>query len=88
MQLGSGTLDLLPASPTSAQAGDLSWGAQGKATVRLGENERDYRFGNRYAGTAWAARRLSSVLSASLRLEGQTWRGRQRHRPGLRDGRR
>ena len=73
MQLGSGTLNLLPGLTYLGQAGDLSWGAQGKATVRLGENERDYRFGNRYAGTAWAARRLSNVLSASLRLEGQTW---------------
>ena len=71
MQMGSGTYGLLPGISYSGFYQDWSWGGQMNATVRLGENDRDYSFGNRYQLTGWGARRLSDWLSVSLRLDGQ-----------------
>ena len=69
MQIGSGTFDLLPALTWLGQAGDWSWGAQGGATLRLGENDRGWTLGNRYFGTAWWARLLGRNLSAAVRVQ-------------------
>ncbi|MDX1393686.1 MAG: transporter [Gemmatimonadota bacterium] len=67
MQIGSGTWDLLPGLTWLAQAGDWSWGVQGGATLRLGENDRGWTLGNKYFGTAWFSRLLGRNLSASVR---------------------
>ena len=42
-------------------------------TIRLGENDRDYTLGNRFATTAWLARKLNSSISLSGRLNLETW---------------
>jgi hypothetical protein len=73
MQLGSGTVDLMPGATYLGQTPDWSWGAQGLVTIRLGENERDYRLGHRGMGTGWVARRFSDWFSASARLQGSVW---------------
>jgi hypothetical protein len=73
MQVGSGTWDLLPGITWLGQAGAWSWGAQGGATFRRGENDRDWKFGNRGLGTLWFSRDFSPALSASLRMAGETW---------------
>jgi hypothetical protein len=73
MQLGSGTYDLLPSVTYTGQCKRWSWGAQARASVRLGENSNDYRLGDRLLGTVWADRKLTDWLSTSVRLEGQTW---------------
>ncbi|MDX1421415.1 MAG: transporter, partial [Rubricoccaceae bacterium] len=73
MQTGSGTVDLRPSLTYLGQATAWSWGAQARAVVRLTDNTFEYRFGNVYAGTAWAARRLHEALSLSLRADAQTW---------------
>lgn len=73
MQIGSGTVDLLPGVTYLGQADALSWGMQLAATVRLGENDNGYRFGNVYGGTVWGAYRLNGLFSASVRVEGKTW---------------
>lgn len=73
MQPGSGTVDLMPGATYLGQTSDWSWGVQGLATIRLGENERDYRLGHRGHGTGWIARRLSDWVSASARLNGSAW---------------
>lgn len=70
MQLGSGTYDLMPGLTWLGQRGDWSFGAQLVQTFRIGENERDYRLGNRTDLTAWGAYRFSEEFSASLRLAG------------------
>lgn len=44
-------------------------GAQGGATLRLGENDRGWTLGNRYFGTAWWARLLGRNLSAAARVQ-------------------
>ncbi|MCP4376354.1 MAG: transporter [bacterium] len=73
MQLGSGTYDLLPALTYTGQCNRWSWGAQARATVRLGDNANSYTLGDRLMGTIWVGRKFTDWLSASVRLEGQTW---------------
>ena len=41
--------------------------------LRLQENDRDYRLGDRWLATAWAARPVSEQLSLSVRLAWQDW---------------
>jgi hypothetical protein len=71
MQTGSGTYDFVPGITWLGQAGTFSWGAQGNATLRFGENDHEYTLGNTYLGTFWAARTFGRYLSASLRPAGQ-----------------
>ena len=73
MQLGSGTFDLLPGLTYLAEKDDWSWGTQATSVIRLGENGEGYSLGNRFQATAWYARKLSDMLSASARIEGVTW---------------
>lgn len=71
MQIGSGTVDLMPGITYLGQAGNWSWGGQGIGTIRLGRNSQNYRLGNQLLLTAWGARRWSKVVSTSLRLQGR-----------------
>jgi hypothetical protein len=73
MQLGSGTVDLLPGLTYLGQAETWAWGAEFIPTVRLGRNHLDYRLGNRYRLSAWTAWKWTEWLSLSTRLDGQTW---------------
>jgi len=70
MQLGSGTLDGLIAINYLAQSDYLSFGTQLKSTLRFGENDRDYRFGNNFTLNSWLAYKVASWLSMSARVEG------------------
>jgi Putative MetA-pathway of phenol degradation len=69
LQLGSGTLDLVPGVTWVRLEEDTSWGAQLIQTVRFGTNSDDYRVGNETLATAWIARRFQEDLSGSLRME-------------------
>jgi hypothetical protein len=73
MQLGSGTWDLLPGLTYLGQAAPLSWGVQGVAVVRLGENDNDYTLGDRFNLTGWISRAWTPDWQTSLRLDGQWW---------------
>lgn len=68
MQLGSGTFDLEPGITYNGYDGPIAWGAQYRASLRLGENSEDYRLGNRHKVSAWSSVRPLSWLSTSLRL--------------------
>lgn len=68
MQLGSGTWDLLPGVVYFQKAESVSWGAQIRGTIRLGENGNEFSYGNKVMTTAWGAYRLASWLSSSLRI--------------------
>ena len=69
MQLGSGTWDLMPSLTYTSGREKLSWGAQASARLPLEEeNESGFRFGDRYAATAWSAYRVADWLSLSARL--------------------
>jgi len=67
MQLGSGTLDLLPGLTYTGRDGARSWGAQYSGTVRL-ERDHGYQWGDRHALTGWLAYELQPWLSVSSRL--------------------
>jgi hypothetical protein len=72
MQLGSGTVDLLPGVTYTARKDDLSWGAQVSATIRFYDNKENYRLGNVVEGTAWVARQWMPWISTSIRIAGKT----------------
>lgn len=72
MQLGSGTFDLKPGVTYTDRVGNLSWGAQYAATLRLGENDEDYSLGDEHMLTAWAAYQWDYWISTSFRLAGET----------------
>ena len=73
MQLGSGTVDLLPGVTYNGQADLFSWGGQARGTVRLGRNEENYRLGNRYALTGWGSVEPARWVSVGARLEWSQW---------------
>jgi hypothetical protein len=67
MQLGSGTLDLLPGLTYTGGAGERSWGARYGGTVRL-ERDHGYQWGDRHELTGWVAYALRPWISVSSRL--------------------
>ena len=73
MQLGSGTFDVLLGATYNGRNAWLSWGGQAMGTLRTGENDNDYRVGDRVGVTAWVARPWTSWISTSLRLDWQWW---------------
>ena len=73
MQPGSGTVSLLSGLTYLGQTSTWSWGADFKATVRLGRNDHNYRFGNRYESRAWVSRQLASWLTISTGVNGALW---------------
>lgn len=72
MQLGSDTWDLEPGITYRGFSSDWGWGAQAKASIRLGENSEDYALGDRYEATAWFSYLFSNSVSTSLRIKGTT----------------
>lgn len=68
MQLGSGTVDLMPGLTYSGHSDRLSWGAQIRSTLRTGRNYRGYRLGNRFGIGAFAAVSPFDWISGSVRL--------------------
>ena len=73
MQLGSGTVDLLPGLTYFGQEETVAWGAEFIPTVRLGRNSHDYRLGNRYRLSGWGTWKLTEWLSVSGRINGGLW---------------
>src|SRR5690606_22299879 len=73
MQMGSGTVDPFVSLTWAAEAGRVSWGAQGRATLRLYDNDRDYRLGDEAAVTAWAGYSPAPSLSLTVRAEARAW---------------
>ncbi|WP_350286462.1 transporter [uncultured Croceitalea sp.] len=70
MQLGSGTFDTNLAVTYLGQADNISWGNQLRGVIRFGENDRDFRYGNRYSLNNWFAFKATEWLSLSARIEG------------------
>ncbi|MGI9292544.1 MAG: transporter [Pseudomonadales bacterium] len=73
MQLGSGSLDLLPGLTYNGQNDNWGWGAQLNAVLRLHSNKNDYKLGDRFQLTGWLARSWSQLFSTSLRIDAQSW---------------
>ena len=73
MQLGSGTVSLLPGLVYLGMAAPWNWGVELGSNVRLGQNRHDYRLGNRHQLSVWGARKLTDWLSLSARADGEQW---------------
>lgn len=73
MQLGSGTVDLLPGLTYLGQTENWAFTTEFIPTVRLGRNAHEYRLGNRYRLSAWVARKWTDWLSLSGRFDGERW---------------
>lgn len=74
MQPGSGTWDFRLGFTYNSHLGSkFAWGAQTAVTLRTGDNDRDYRLGNRGHVTAWLAREVSQSMSGSIRAEAMRW---------------
>ena len=73
MQLGSGTVDLLPGLTYSGGLNNVSWGLQAVGTIRLGDNNQGYALGDEYEVNAYGAYRWSEWVSNSLRFKWKDW---------------
>lgn len=69
MQLGTGTVDIIPGLTYLGQAERWAWGAQVMANVPVGDNDRGYRFGNQYHLSGWASYKVKDWLAPTARLE-------------------
>jgi len=69
MQPGSGSFGIAPDITWIKSSTTFSYGANAGASVKLNNNSLGYRVGNTYHVTAWAAHRLASFVSFSLRAE-------------------
>lgn len=72
MQMGSGTVDLLPVISYTGEYGRWHWGAEASATIRTYNNPAGYRLGNTASISPWIAYQPLSWLGNSIRLEGIT----------------
>lgn len=70
MQIGSGTFDTNLALTYLCQGDIFSYGGQLRGIFRFGQNERDFRYGNRYGLNNWLGIKATDWLSFSARLEG------------------
>ena len=70
MQLGSGTFDTNLALTYLGQGEISSFGIQLRGLFRFGENDRNFRYGNRYSLNNWLAFKTADWLSFSARIEG------------------
>jgi len=69
MQGGSGTWDLNPSFTLHGTTAAFGWGAQASYLFRMQkENTAGFRFGDRFAATAWLSKPVSAKLSLSTRL--------------------
>lgn len=73
MQLGSGTYDLVQGGSYLGRTSDWSWGADGRATLRLGTNTQEYALGDRFESSGWLTRRITSWTAANIEVRGSTW---------------
>ncbi len=73
MQLGSGTWDFPLAIHYQYSGETTVWGANVQARVRSGENDRDYRLGNRLTVNGWGRRCLEVGLCVTARLSYVHW---------------
>jgi len=75
MQLGSGTWDFPLGLSYSNDDDGYSWGANAFVKVRVGNNDRDYRLGNRFAVSIWQKWYLHSNITPSIKVVYQDWGG-------------
>lgn len=83
MRAGSGTFAFLPGMTVQAQNEAGSVGMQVRGSIFFGENDVQFRPGDRYEATGWAAYRANEFFSLSVRARYQRWGSIQGNDPGL-----
>lgn len=73
LQIGSGTVDLLPGVTVLAMNDRASTGIQANAILRLYDNSRGYHFGHTFGGSVWGTYRFTDMVSLSVRTLVQKW---------------
>jgi len=73
MQLGSGTYDLKIGANFQYFMDQWLFGASSMGTIRLGENDEDYRLGNILEIGSWATYAWNDWFSTTFRLNGKSW---------------
>ncbi len=71
MQLGSGTVDLLPGLTYTGNSKRVGWGAQYAGTVRM-EKDNGYQWGDKHLITGWLSYSPRNWISGSIRIEYDT----------------
>jgi hypothetical protein len=73
MQLGSGTVNLMPGITYLHDQKKWSQGLQAMGTLPLGRNANGWRRGNQLRMSAWTSYSVRDWLAPSLRLEANLW---------------
>ncbi len=73
MQIGSGSYDFKPGLTYLTQNENLSFGSQVSATVRLTDNDNDYRKSNIYKNVSWLGYKVTDWFSPALSLTVSSW---------------
>lgn len=72
MQLGSGTLDLMPGVTYTGHSDRFGWGSQYNARLHMGRNSHDYSLGDSHEISTWGSYRFANWISGSVRVTGKT----------------
>lgn len=72
MQLGTGTVDLLPGVSYLGHIAQWSWGAIYRGRLALGDNSEGYQYGYRQEISGWAGYRWIPGVTTTFRVEGDT----------------
>lgn len=70
MQLGAGTVSLVPGITYLGRADQWGWGAEFIPTIRVGTNDNGYRLGNQYRLNTWVIRQVADSLDLSFHANG------------------
>ena len=73
MQMGSGSLTVVPGVTAAIQNESGTVGGQALAKIRVMDNGRDYRLGNEFHGNVWMAYNVSELVSISTGARIRTW---------------
>lgn len=70
MQLGSGSVEVLPSITWQKSFdNDMFVGSKAAATIRLHDNQNDYRLGNEYMVDAWVGKKITPRTALSLHTD-------------------
>ena len=81
MQLGSGSLDLLPGASYSAVLNAWSWGLSYRGRIPLDHSGQVWEFGDLHEVNAWAGYNWAPGLEATIRLNGSSQGAIRGHDP-------
>ena len=73
MQIGSGTFDFKPSLTYVTERNGFRVGLQGLAVLRTGDNDRDYRLGDRYQLAGFGSYRVGRWLEPALKIRYIDW---------------